>query len=243
MSGLAGSALTARTGQRKRKKGESSFTDNADAPDISVGQSGRQSRSGSGPSRETQRRATEASAAARASRDEGGDDNGGPCREADQTSEHADKIRRQQQSWANLIPIHKTRYTEALPCNIAMFQKQRSALQTALQAAIDSDSVVTCPKCRQRDSPQQPAVDSPLPLVRQPDGQVWYYGLDCCFQLTMYKRSCASCSDNFSSHPLDFGCFPSTPITPHVWYDLRVLSLYKQYGPMDGLSQTGSDSV
>jgi len=248
MSALAGSALPT---ARKRKK--AGFTDNIDAPDISAGSSGRPSGSGSGPSRLIQQQATAAAAAARAVREqEGGDDNGGPLREADQPSEeseHAIKARRRQENWKKLMPELRSKYLDTLPCNITRTSKQASAMQTALQAEING---LLCPRCHpSADGPEppqlQPFIDEqqPQPQLDGPehsthsDSFVWYFGLDGCFPLAMMKCKCASCNLTFMPNALDFGCFPSSPITPHVWYDLKVLHLYKKYGVMDGLSATG----
>jgi hypothetical protein len=227
--GLGGGLLPARVG--KKRKDNSEFFDNADAPTISLGSSGRPCGSGSGPSRESQMRATQASALARRARgqqDEGGDDNDGPARSLDQPSEHADKTRKQHEAWGNSLPWLRERYMACLPSNISRAKGQASSLRSAIQAELAADTYC-CPKCP-HPQPEH---------SKEQDGIVWYYGLDGCFQLTMYKRTCKGCKQVFTPHALDFGCFPSTPVTPHVWYDLRVLSLYKKLGPLDGLSQTG----
>jgi hypothetical protein len=185
-----------------------------------------------------------AAAEARSARQqEEGGDNGGPPREADQPSEeseHAFKARRQQENWKALMPELRSKYLDTLPCNISRASKQASATQGALQAEIDD---LRCPRCHPQPQPDRSEQPQPQPQP-QPDGPkydglVWYIGLDCCFQLTMEKCKCASCSQSYSPNALDYGCFPSSPVTPHVWYDLRVLYLYKKYGLMDGLSATG----
>ena len=223
MSGL-GVGLPARTRNRKRRTDDSGFTDNADAPDISAGHSGRRSGNGPGPSRLTQQRATEAAAEARMEIEEqaeGGDDNGGPPRNAN-PSDHAAKVRRQQEKWQDSQSFLRSRMMDTFPCNIIRAKAQASALQEALQGEISSPTF-NCPNC-----------PMPQPLHnKEADGVVDYIGLDCCFQLTMYKHTCACCGHKFEPHALDFGCFISTPVTTHTWYDLRVLYLYKKLGPME----------
>lgn len=218
-----------RKGQPGNKR-KSGFIDNSSAPSVSVGSSGRPSGSGAGPSRDTQRRATKAAVEARARDSEESEAAYRHTREADQSSEdseHAAKVRRQQEQWKELLPGFRSHYVDSLPVNIARAKGHKATLQAALQAEIEG--FTCCPHCPQ-----------PQPLhIKQPDGHVWYIGLDGCFELAMHKMKCACCNQNFSPHALDFGCFPSTPVTAHVWYDLRVLHLYKNYGPMDGLSATG----
>ena len=146
-------------------------------------------------------------------------------------SKHATKVRKQQEAWKGLLPNLKSLYLDSLGCNITRAKRQLADMQTTLQAEIDSSTC--CPHC-----------PYPQPLHRQqPDGNVWYYGLHGCFQLAMHKTTCVCCNQVSSPHALNFGCFPSSPVTAHVWYDLRVLSLYKSFGPMDGLSQTGKKVV
>ena len=232
MSGL-GVGLPTRRPSCKRRTDDSGFTDNSDAPDISVGQSGRRSGIGFGPSRLTQRRATEAAAEARregGENAEGGDDNGGPPRDAvhapSEESEHAAKVRRQQENWKASLPMLRSRMLSSLPCSIIRAKAQAACFQEKLQQEIEFS---TCPRC-----------PLPQPLHnREIDGQIDYIGMDCCFQLNIYKHTCACCGHKFEPHALDFGCFPNTPVTTHTWYDLRVLSFYKKLGPMEGLSMTG----
>lgn len=84
--------------------------------------------------------------------------------------------------------------------------------------------------------------DSPLSLDqfrKELDGEVTYFSLDCVFQLSMPKWTCSCCRQAFAPHALDFGCFPSTPTTAHVWYDLQALWMYHRLGPLEGLSATG----
>lgn len=222
-----------RAGKKRRQNRDSEFIDNSSAPTASVGSSGRRSgASGSGPSRENQQRATEAAVAVKArEREDGERGNGLKALIEDELSEesrHAEKVRKQQGAWKERLPGLRSLYLDSLGCNIDRVKGQQAAQQSALQAEIDN-SYCSCPQCPQ-----------PQPLhSQQPDGNVWYYGLHGTFQLALHKSTCSCCNQTFSPQALSFGCFPSTPVTAHVWYDLRVLRLYKSFGPMEGLSHTG----
>ncbi len=154
-------------------------------------------------------------------------------REVDQSpqdSEHAAKVRSRQQKWGELMPELRSKYCDALPRSISRCKSQASSHQEALQTEIDAWGAGHHCSCEDAQESQ---------LSRQPDGQVLYMGLEACFLLKLHNKVCNCCNQSCSPHALDFGCFPSTPTTAHVWYDLRLLQLYKKYGPMDGLSATG----
>ena len=69
-------------------------------------------------------------------------------------------------------------------------------------------------------------------------GTVTYYGQTCEFTLKLHEWQCQCCSQWLGLDPLSFGCFPSTPTTPLVWFDLQLLQLYQRLG-LEGLSATG----
>ena len=208
-----------------------------DAPSIGVGlRTGRPQGSGAGPSRTALQQGTAAAAAARRDGSEGGsagddDDDDDMIDEAsNQRSEHYRKCKAQQAGWKGLMPGLRGMFYASLSANMSRAQQQAAALREALQAEVDESwSAHAC-----SIGPIYPSAFS-----RQPDGDVTYYGLDSIFTLNLPKWTCACCTQSFSPHAIAFGCFPSTPRTPHVWYDLRVLHLYKKFGPGEGLSATG----
>jgi hypothetical protein len=76
-------------------------------------------------------------------------------------------------------------------------------------------------------------------FTRHPAGDVWYYGRTCVFQVSLYEWRCSNCCRGVAPSPLAFGCFPSTPTIPQMWFELQLLHLYREQGH-DGMSSTGS---
>jgi hypothetical protein len=140
----------------------------------------------------------------------GGDD------QPDQSSEHVRKVERMQEAWRGQMPHLKDRYYCYLPENIARAAREREAKQSTMQEEVNA----ACSSSSDNEA----------------DGEVTYVGLSCVFQLKLPKICCGEMS---TPHALQFGCFPSTPTTPHLWYDLDVLSMYMKLGLGDGLSGTG----
>ena len=137
-----------------------------------------------------------------------------------------------QAAWKAQMACLRPKYFDALPYSIARAKAEAEARRAALQEEIGASWCMHIGSC-----PEGPV--HPTQFSQQPDGEVLYFGLDCVFKLLLPKWACACCKQSFSPHALDFGCFPSTPSTAHVWYDLKVLQQYKQLGLGSGLSATG----
>jgi hypothetical protein len=202
------------------------------APDIAVGESGRPS-GGVGPSRAAQHKATTSAAAKRAALEAGVPDDPTEESEGDRT-DHYRKCSKLQANWkANMLGL-QNRYYEMLPANLDRIKKKADLEQADMQAEINESW--RSHACSLRDA-ESVVCDNSFSM--QPDGVVTYYGKEFVFELRLPLWKCACCSQSFSPHPIDFGCFPSTPITAHVWYDLRLMQQYMDEGPREGLSITG----
>ena len=214
-------------GGRKRKADDKS---SSAAQEVIVRQPGRKPGSGSGPSREDQKKGTVAAAVARAVGSEGEnvdtqmDGSAAPTVDTD----HVIKTRIQQERWRDLMPRLRGLFCDAFPGNLARAKAAAVGRRVSLQAELDSSSCQhACEGCREGD------------ITKLPDGELLYYGMDCIFSLTMHKWQCKCCNTSFSPDALHYGCFASTPVTAHIWYDLRVFDLYRKFGLKDGLSATG----
>lgn len=206
------------------------------APDIAVGESGRPSGAGGvGPSRTAQHKATISAAAKRAALEAGApyDD---PTEESEgDRTDHYRKCSNLQANWKTSMLGLQNRYYEMLPTNLDRIKKKADLEQADMQAEInESWRSHACSNLRDAES-----VVSEDSFTMQPDGVVTYYGKEYVFELRLPLWKCTCCSQSFSPHPIDFGCFPSTPITAHVWYDLRLMQQYMDEGPREGLSITG----
>ena len=205
-----------------------------DAPDCQVRKNGRPAGGTHGPSRTTQQMGVAAAAEARRSASEvgaiGDEPNDAIGGDEPSRSEHYLRCSRQQAAWKDQMPFLRSERYANLPTSIERAKRQAAARMGELQAELDESwSGHTC----------SAGPISEASFSRQNDGAVTYYGQDFVFPLAVPMWTCACCSKSFSPHALTLGCFPSTPITPHVWYDLRFLQLYKQFGPGEGLSATG----
>ena len=222
---------------KKRVAGGAFVPDNA--PDIEVGQSGRPAGSGIGPAREAQKMGTAAArsaAVARRAALEAGvpfDDQTVEESERERT-EHYFKCNSLQANWKAQVPCLLSRYYERLPANLDRIKRKADVEKADMQAEIEGPWIHHA--CNLRDPSSEITRDS---FSRQPDGMVMYYGKEYVFELTLPVWKCCCCSQSFSPHPIDFGCFPSTPVTAHVWYDIRLLQQYMDEGPREGLSITG----
>lgn len=207
------------------------------APDIIVGESGRPSGSGAGPSREAQLKGTTARSAAAARRADLDSDVpfGDETEESErERTDHYFKCNSLQANWKVQVPGMLSKYYERLPANLDRIKRKAELEQAEMQAEIDGSW--SHHVCSHRDQGSEINKES---FNMQPDGFVTYYGKEYVFKLCLPVWKCKCCSQSFSPHPIDFGCFPSTPVTAHVWYDLRFMQQYMDEGPREGLSITG----
>jgi hypothetical protein len=73
---------------------------------------------------------------------------------------------------------------------------------------------------------------------------VTYQGLESRGTLTLPTAKCCGCRTLVGApspqHALQLGCFASTPVFPAVYYDQRVMALYRRLGLVSGLSTSGA---
>jgi hypothetical protein len=80
------------------------------------------------------------------------------------------------------------------------------------------------------------------PLVRFQQHTVMYCSLEFARGLIIPSCACRKCGV-VSPPALAFGCFPSSPVEPSIWYDTSVLEFYKHLGTEEGVSATGGCCV
>jgi len=88
-----------------------------------------------------------------------------------------------------------------------------------------------CPCCH---------VPAQMLRVEGPRSDVHYLGLRYTGKLQIPVFRCGGCSSTTSPSPFEVGCFPSTPCSPHIWYDQEVFAMYQMLGPGEGTSATGA---
>lgn len=64
-------------------------------------------------------------------------------------------------------------------------------------------------------------------------------GLSYSGTLQIADVTCSTCSTSFQPSALQVGCFPSSPVDPHRWYDLDVFNAFQVLALQDGLSASG----
>lgn len=137
------------------------------------------------------------------------------------------------------------RYFLSLPNNIANAKHEVEHLRGRFQTALDGSWATAfqhssgCPLLEPDSEGSTLQASRAEDFEHHFDGQVTYFGLTCTFTLDVHKWKCKHCSHTSIPQALDYCCFPSTPLIAHVWYDLRVMQLYKRLGPGEGLSATG----
>lgn len=207
-----------------------------DAPTFSGNVAGRPRGGGQGPSRATQQAGTTAATAARlaaAAREAaeteaaaaGANDEAGADDEGD-LSTWGLRAEKQDSAWKDICSAHRALYYDCLPCNLARSKEEADGMQRSRQSEVEEWQPSAC----------QCGCDA-ASFSRHPAGDVWYYGRTCVFQLSLYEWQCSSCNRRVAPSPLAFGCLPSTPTIPQMWFELQLLQLYRRLGH-EGLSST-----
>lgn len=147
----------------------------------------------------------------------------------------AARQRAQNKSWRELGNSLREQYLDSFPTNLARCTWETEILREKLQSELDN----FCPAPCECSNSSESVDDCVMPeWVPYPDGQVSYLGLTCTFDLRITTRKCSNCCRNCSPSPVAFGCFPSSPCTPHVWFDLRLLRFFRRQFS-EGMSTTG----
>ena len=130
-------------------------------------------------------------------------------------------------AWVAGASSNVAEFIDCLGKNMERSQALRKALKVHLQSELDAWQPSTC------------SCGSELEAMRCPDGKVTYYGRTCTFKLKVNKSTCPSCHKQSSPSPLAFGCFPSTPKQPTLWWELELFHLYRKAAHVSGLSISG----
>ena len=150
-------------------------------------------------------------------------------------SQWAARQQRQHAAWVELRngttgPSLIEQYLQYLPGIMEHAQWSAGENRDMLQSKLDNTPPPACPCSFTSES-------SPA-FTKEPDGKVTYFGIDCTFDLVLSKFRCLGCKKCVSMSPLALGCLPSTPTSAQMWFDLRVMHLYRRQA-LEGMSVTG----
>ena len=209
----------------------------ADVAPINSNVAGRPRGSGQGPARSTQQAGTLAATAARiAAGREAADTETAAAAAGNEAGDGEDvgdatiwgrRCENQHSAWKDCCSTNRELYYDSLPCNLARSKEEADGLQRRRQAEVEEWQPPAC----------QCGCDT-ASFTQHPAGDVWYYGRTCAFQLSLYEWQCSNCNRRAAPSPLAFGCFPSTPTIPQMWFELQLLHLYREQGH-EGMSSTG----
>ncbi len=120
-------------------------------------------------------------------------------------------IERLQQNWKEQMP-----YMQNMGGNVRLKEELAEATIFAIQDRLRKGwQKRVCSAARDGELTEESFATS---LV----GSVTYYGLDSEGTLELFNWKCRSRGITESPHALHHGCFPSTPIHPHIRYDLKL---------------------
>lgn len=155
----------------------------------------------------------------------------------DQPSYHSKKKAALQQNWKDTMADMQDTYINNMDSNMKLKEDTSATTLAAIQCRLDQ--LWSHHRCALAGDAQ--LFNTDFTRLPNPVAVVNYYGLTCEDKLSLHQWTCNKCCQQVivPANPLQFGCFPSTPVQPHIWYDLTLLQLYQQFGPLEGLSATG----
>lgn len=147
---------------------------------------------------------------------------------------------RQHTAWKGAIDSMHNAYVDAIPAVVLFHHEEQAAMLNMAQERVDNVwKYHSC--CRPADEDSLDFDESHVTCVITRN--IKYMGISCSGDLSIPTWTCSTCSQTFTVSPHIVGCFPSTPTDPHLWYDIRLLQMYKDLGVMHGLSATGVCSL
>lgn len=136
------------------------------------------------------------------------------------------------QSWDAKIPCFKKAYIDCFPMSRALYETLGRRRLQMLQDNINEGWMLH-PCC----SHESTISDECLTLLEKRPTK--YVGHSYVGSLEIPRWHCSSCKQDVDSDPLAWGCFPSTPTAPAIWYDQQVMLQYKTL-IQHGCSATGT---
>jgi hypothetical protein len=169
----------------------------------------------------------------------GGDDDGGDGSDSEGESvetEHSIRMRKEHQHWEALQGGLQTVFVDSMPAVREVHALQHQGRMAAMQgiaakqcAAQQEEHCAQCDRSGTWETGTQ---------------EVTYQGLESRGTLTLPTAKCCGCSTRVGSpspqHALQLGCVASTPVCPAVYYDQRLMALYRRLCLMSGLSTSGA---
>lgn len=148
---------------------------------------------------------------------------------------------KQHMAWKGAINGMHNAYVDAVPVVTLFHHEEQVAILGMIQERVDNVWKYHVPCCHSADEGSLDFDKSSVVCVGT--RKVKYMGISCSGELSIPTWACSTCNETFTVSPHIVGCFPSTPTDPHLWYDIRLLQMYKDLGIMQGLSATGVCSV
>ena len=139
-----------------------------------------------------------------------------------------ERFQRQLDDWNKLAPLCRKEQLTHLPDVHAMKRKQQLSHMLMLQEQLDKQPACSC------------SHDSCMAEVVGKRSTIQFIGLRYTGELQIPVFRCGGCKKTASPSSFAVGCFPSTPISPHIWYDEEVFRMYQRLGPGAGLSAGGA---
>lgn len=140
--------------------------------------------------------------------------------------DHASRMQEQDSAWAAARPAMTAEYVACAEQNNKIQEQRRKVLVQGVQDRLDA--ACSCWK-EQHAGCQVVEQRVCMPVV----------GLSYSGVLQIAAMTCTTCSTSFQPSALQVGCFPSSPVDPHRWYDLDVFNAFQILALQDGLSASG----
>lgn len=140
--------------------------------------------------------------------------------------DHASRMQEQDNAWAAARPAMTADFVAYAEQNHEIQEQRRKVLVQSVQDRLDA--ACACWK-GQHGGCQVVEQRVCMPVV----------GLSYSGTLQIADVTCSTCSTSFQPSALQVGCFPSSPVDPHRWYDLDVFNAFQVLALQDGLSASG----
>ncbi|GLC37006.1 hypothetical protein PLESTM_000530500 [Pleodorina starrii] len=148
----------------------------------------------------------------------------------------AERQERQEAAWAGQLPGIRQQMLSNAESHAQIKQQVSETLLGLVQTRVDT--LATSWRL-QHTCMAQPTTPSDIekPFRDEPPAAVRYVGLLSSGTLAIPTVTCLACQQQYTPQAIDVGCFKSSPVDAHVWFDLSVHSSYHFLG-VEGLSAT-----